>query len=264
MGQKTNPIGFRLGGIRDWEAKWYADKHYADLLLEDMRVRKAIREQYSEAGISTVEIVRLGNEVSVTVHTSRPGVVIGRGGQRVDEMRALLESLTGKRVKLNIREIHQPELDAYLVARNLADQLGRRVSYRRAIKQAIFRTMQGGAGGIKIKCSGRLGGAEIARRETSHEGRVPLHTLRANIDYGLTEARTTFGRIGVKVWIYKGDILPEVKRAEVEEEPAGGAEIEMETTPLEPIDGGEAVGELGVIEGEGDAATETGEVSQNS
>ena len=210
MGHKTNPIGFRLGLIRDWESRWYANKSFGSLLVEDYRIRKAIEKNYPDAGISTVEIVRLANDISVTVHTARPGVVIGRSGQRVDEMRSLLESLTGKKVKLNIREIQQPEMDAFLVARNIAEQIEHQVSYRRAMKQSVFRTMQGGAGGIKIKCSGRIGGAEIARDEAIQQGRVPLHTLRANIDYGITAAHTAMGCIGIKVWIYKGDILREV------------------------------------------------------
>lgn len=165
-----------------------------------------------------MEIVRLANDISVTVHTARPGVVIGRSGQRVDEMRGLLESLTGKKVRLNIREIQQPEMDAYLVARNVAEQIEHQVSYRRAMKQSVFRTLQGGALGIKIHCSGRIGGAEIAREESVQQGRVPLHTLRANIDYGITTAHTAMGCIGVKVWIYKGDILREITAPEAETE----------------------------------------------
>ena len=209
MGHKVHPTGFRLGIFQDWRATWYADKHYRELLAEDLLLRNTIQAKYSEAGISRVQIDRQSNQVSITIHTSRPGIVIGRGGQRVDELRQLLEKLAGKRVRLNIQEIRQPEMDAYLVARSVADQMQRRVAYRRAMKQAIFRTMQGGAKGIKIICAGRLGGAEIARRETSREGQVPLQTLRAEIDFGLAEARTALGRIGVKVWIYKGDILPE-------------------------------------------------------
>ncbi|MFQ5825743.1 MAG: 30S ribosomal protein S3 [Dehalococcoidia bacterium] len=207
MGHKVHPTGFRLGITQDWRAKWYADKHYKDLLGEDLLVRGAIRTQYGEAGISRVEIDRQANQLSVTIYTSRPGVVIGRGGQRVDEMRQHLEKLTGKKVKLNILEIRQPELDAYLVARSVAELIERRVAFRRAMKQAVFRTMQGGAKGIKIQCSGRLGGREIARRETVREGQVPLQTLRADIDFGLSEARTALGRIGVKVWVYKGEVL---------------------------------------------------------
>ncbi len=218
MGHKTNPVGFRLGYIRDWESKWYANKNFSELLLEDYKVRKAIEKNYPEAGISALEIVRLVNDISVTVHTARPGVVIGRSGQRVDEMRGLLESLTGKKVRLNIREIQQPEMDAYLVARNVAEQIEHQVSYRRAMKQSVFRTLQGGALGIKIHCSGRIGGAEIAREESVQQGRVPLHTLRANIDYGITTAHTAMGCIGVKVWIYKGDILREIAAPEAETE----------------------------------------------
>jgi len=229
MGRKVHPMGFRIGIIRDWQARWYADKHYASFLHADLKLRQAIQSKYSEAGISLLEIDRQANKVTVTIHTSRPGIVIGRGGQRVDEMRQHLESLVGKGIQLNIQEIRQPELDAYLVARVVAEQIERRIAYRRAMKQSMFRTMQAGAKGVKISCAGRLGGVEIARRETMHQGQVPLHTLRADIDYGFTEAHTTLGRIGVKVWIYKGDILPEPKVVEVEEKPA-----ELIPTSLEP------------------------------
>ena len=228
MGRKVHPMGFRLGVIRDWQAKWYADKHYVEFLQEDLKLRQAIRSGYNEAGVSLVEIDRQANKVVVTIYTARPGVVIGRGGQRVDEMRQRLESLVGKKIQLNIQEIRQPELDAYLVARSVAEQIERRVAYRRAMKQAVFRTIQAGAKGMRINCAGRLGGAEIARREMTHEGQVPLHTLRADVDYGFTEARTTLGRIGVKVWIYKGDILPEPKMVEAEVEA-----IEAEVKPVE-------------------------------
>jgi len=227
LGRKVHPVGFRIGIIRDWQARWYADKQYGEFLEEDLKLRQAIQSRYAEAGISLVELDRQANEVSVTIHTARPGVVIGRGGQRVDEMRLYLESLIGKRVRLNIQEIRQAELDAYLVARAIAEQIERRIAYRRVMKQAMFRTMQAGAKGIRISCAGRLGGAEIARRQTMHQGQVPLHTIRGDVDYGLTEARTTLGRIGVKVWIYKGEILPEPKvAAEVEEAPAVAAEVE--------------------------------------
>jgi len=228
VGRKVHPMGFRIGVIRDWQAKWYADKHYVEFLQEDLKLRQAIRSGYNEAGISLVEIDRQANKVVVTIYTARPGVVIGRGGQRVDEMRQRLESLVGKRIQLNIQEIPQPELDAYLVARSVAEQIERRVAYRRAMKQAVFRTIQAGAKGMRINCAGRLAGAEIARREMTHEGQVPLHTLRADVDYGFTEARTTLGRIGVKVWIYKGDILPEPKMVEAEVEA-----IEAEVKPVE-------------------------------
>lgn len=215
MGRKVHPMGFRIGVIRDWQSKWYDDKHYAEFILEDAKLRKAVQTKYSDAGIAQVDIERQANKVSVTVHTSRPGIVIGRGGQRVEEMRQYLEKvLDGKKVQLDIREIRQPELDAYLVARSVAEQMERRVAYRRAMKQAIFRTMQAGAKGMRILCSGRLGGVEIARRQLMHQGRVPLQTLRADVDYGFTEAHTTLGRIGVKVWIYRGDIFPVVEAVE--------------------------------------------------
>jgi len=223
LGHKVHPIGFRLGIIKDWQSKWYSDTHYAEFVLEDNKLREEIITKYPEAAISLIEIDRQAKDVTITLYTARPGIVIGRGGQRVDEMRQHLEKLIGKRIRLNIQEIRQPELDAYLVARSIAEQIERRVAYRRAMKQAIFRTTQAGAKGIKVSCAGRLGNAEIARRQTSHQGQVPLHTLRADIDYGFTEARTTLGRIGVKVWIYKGQILPELKVAEVEEKPEEAA-----------------------------------------
>ncbi len=234
MGHKVHPTGFRLGVIRGWQAKWFADRHYAAFLQEDLKIRKAIEARYADASISTVEIERQANQVLVTIHTARPGIVIGRGGQRVDEMRSHLERLIGKRAQLNIKEIQQPELDAYLVARNIAEQMERRIAYRRAMKQAITRTMQAGAKGIKVACAGRLGGAEIARRLNMHEGQVPLHTLRADIDYGFTEARTVMGRIGVKAWIYKGEILPEVKE-EAEEAPAEAVAEATAEAPAPPV-----------------------------
>jgi small subunit ribosomal protein S3 len=217
MGHKVHPVGFRVGVIRGWDAKWYADKHYVTYLQEDMKVRKAIRSMYPEAGVSQVEIDRQANAVTLTIHTARPGILIGRGGQRVDEMRNNLEKLIGKKIQLNIREVQQPELDAFLVARSVADQMERRVAYRRAMKQSLLRTVQAGAKGMRIRCAGRLDGAEIARKVIMHEGRVPLHTIRADVDYGLTEAHTVMGRIGVKVWIYKGDILPEKEEVEAVE-----------------------------------------------
>ena len=229
MGRKVHAFGFRIGIVRDWQAKWYADEHYGEFLQEDLKLRQAIRDKYPEAGISLVETERQANKVIVTVHTARPGVVIGRGGQRVDEMRQFLENqLGGKRVQLNIQEIHQPELDAYLVGRSIAEQIERRIAYRRAMKQAIFRTIQAGAKGIRIRMAGRLAGAEIARRQLMHEGRVPLHTLRADIDYGFTEAHTIMGRIGIKIWIYKGDVLPELKTEE-------GATAAEGTTPVAAV-----------------------------
>jgi len=208
VGQKVSPVGFRIGVIKDWDAKWYADKNYTDLLLEDMKIRKEIAKQLDNAGVSRVEIERAANRVRITIHTAKPGVVIGKGGAGVEELRKHLEKLTDKQVHINIVEIKTPELDAKLVAENIANQLVRRVAFRRAMKQAVFRTMRAGAKGIKVMVSGRLGGAEIARSESYHEGTVPLQTLRADIDYGFQEAHTTYGRIGVKVWIYKGEVLP--------------------------------------------------------
>lgn len=208
MGHKTHPIGFRLGIIQPWQARWFATrgKQYKALVFEDLKIRNAVRKRYGESGgISRVEIERGPQDLVVTIHTARPGIVIGRGGQRVDELRADLEKLTGKRARLNIQEIRQPELDSYLVARNVAEQLERRVAFRRAMRQSATRTIASGALGVKIICGGRLGGAEIARSEKIMEGRVPLHTLRANIDFAIGEANTTFGKIGVKVWIYKGE-----------------------------------------------------------
>ncbi len=248
MGHKVHPTGFRLGIIRDWEAKWYADRHYMEYLQEDLALRKVVATMYPEAGVSLVEIDRQANNVSMTIHTARPGILIGRGGQRVDEMRGRLESLIGKRVQLNIREVPQPELDAQLVAKNVCDQIERRIAYRRTLKQSLLRSMQAGAKGMRISIAGRLDGAEIARRVTMHEGQVPLHTLRADIDYGFSEARTTMGCIGVKVWLYKGDILPAPRELELEEaipepvaetpaeavaEPAVGAVVEE--TPAEAV-----------------------------
>ena len=218
MGQKTHPIGFRLGVIRDWQATWFAAKAdtYRTFLLEDLRIRKSITSRYHDAGISQINIERGSSDLIVTLHTSRPGIVIGRGGQRIEELRHEIEDLTKKRARVNVQEIRQPELDAYLVARSVADQLERRIAFRRAMRQSVARAMQAGALGIKIVCAGRLGGTDIARREKVMEGRVPLHTLRADIDYGLAEAATTMGRIGVKVWLFRGEILPKPKE-EVEE-----------------------------------------------
>ncbi|MDI6858822.1 MAG: 30S ribosomal protein S3 [Dehalococcoidia bacterium] len=245
MGHKVHPTGFRLGVIYGWQSKWYADRHYSDLLHEDLQIRSAINKSLPDAGISRVEIDRNANMVSVTVHTARPGIVIGRGGQRVDELRQQLENLTGRRVRVNIVEIRQPEIDARLVAHSVAEQLSRRVSHRRAMKQAVTRALQRGAQGIKITVGGRLGGAEMSRRETEKAGQVPLHTLRADIDYGTAEAHTTFGRIGVKVWIYKGEVLPEPKAAPPaaaeEGRPPESAETEpapsAETEPAPAADG---------------------------
>lgn len=242
MGHKVHPTGFRLGVIKDWQSKWYSDTSYAEFVHEDNMLREEIRTKYREAAISLIEIDRQAKDITITLHTARPGIVIGRGGQRVDEMRAHLESLIGKRIRLNIQEVRQPELDAYLVARSVAEQMERRIAYRRAMRQAMFRTIQAGARGIKISVAGRLGGAEIARRQTAHEGQVPLHTLRADIDYGFTEAHTTMGRIGIKVWIYKGQILPEAKPVE-EEKPAEEVSEEAPAGEIEEKPIGEAAEE---------------------
>lgn len=211
MGQKVHPKGLRIGIIRDWDAKWYAEKDYSDLLLEDVKVREFVKKKLYAAGISRIEIERAANRIKVTIHTAKPGIVIGRGGAEVEALRKSLEKLTGKQANVNIIEVKVPELDAQLVAENVASQLERRVSFRRAMKQAVSRSMRMGAQGIKIACSGRLAGAEMARTEWYSEGKVPLHTLRADIDYGFAEADTTYGKIGVKAWIYRGEILPEVK-----------------------------------------------------
>lgn len=211
MGQKTHPIGFRLGGVQDWRAHWFANKAsaYRRLTEEDQEIRSLIRIRYAESGaISRVEIERGAQDLVVTIYTARPGIIIGRGGTRVDELRADLEKLTEKRARLNIQEIRQPELDATLVGESIAEQLERRVAYRRAVRLAMQRTMQSGALGIKVVVAGRLGGAEIARTDKQKEGRTPLHTLRAQIDFAVSEAKTTFGVIGIKVWIYTGDMIP--------------------------------------------------------
>lgn len=225
MGQKTHPTGFRLGVIKTWQGKWCAPKpkQYTIQLHEDLAVRGAILKKLPDAGIARVEIERGANQITATINTARPGIVIGRGGQRVDELRQEMEKLTGKRVRINIQEIRIPDLEAPLVARSIAEQLERRVAYRRVIKQTANRVLQRGALGVKIVAAGRLGGSEMKRRETEHHGRVPLHTLRADIDYGFSEAATTLGRIGIKVWIYKGEILPERARPEVAVATEGGA-----------------------------------------
>ncbi|MCK4387441.1 MAG: 30S ribosomal protein S3 [Dehalococcoidia bacterium] len=215
MGHKVHPFGFRLGITKGWQAKWYAEKDYGRFLQQDLKLRRVIEQKSREYGIAQVEIERPGNEVSVTIYSARPGVLIGRGGQNVEALRAELEKSSKEKIRLTIREIERPELVACLVAQSIAERIEARVPFRRVMKQAAFRTLQAGAKGIKMKCSGRLGGAEIARSETRHEGQMPLHTLRADIDYGFTEAHTLMGRIGVKVWIYKGDILPEVRSKSV-------------------------------------------------
>ncbi|MCH6162071.1 MULTISPECIES: 30S ribosomal protein S3 [Streptomyces] len=206
MGQKVNPHGFRLGITTDFKSRWYADKLYKDYIKEDVAIRKMLTQGMERAGISKVEIERTRDRVRVDVHTARPGIVIGRRGAEADRLRGNLEKLTGKQIQFNILEVKNPETDAQLVAQAVAEQLSSRVSFRRAMRKSMQTTMKAGAKGIKIQCGGRLGGAEMSRSEFYREGRVPLHTLRANVDYGFFEARTTFGRIGVKVWIYKGDV----------------------------------------------------------
>jgi small subunit ribosomal protein S3 len=276
LGQKVHPIGFRLGITKDWQSRWYADKHYTEMLQEDLRIRNVIASKYKDDDIARVEIERASNQVTVTVHTSRPGIVIGRGGQRVDETRSLLEQVAGKRVRLNIQEVSQPELDAHLVARSIAQQMERRISHRRAMKQAIFRAMERGAQGIKIVCAGRVGSSEYARTEQLHEGRVPLHTLRADIDYATATAHTTLGTIGVKVYIYKGDIIPEYEKLKAEstaalsnqgrlktEEKAEGAIVGTKTAESvestdKPAESGERGGskEIASVEGKEKPAAE--------
>jgi small subunit ribosomal protein S3 len=209
MGHKVHPNGFRLGVSRTWNAKWYSDKDYTDLLKEDIAIRRLVEKRLANASVSLVEIERGINHVTVTVHTAKPGIVIGKGGANVEGLRQAVGKLTTKKVKLEIREIRQPELDAVLVAANIAQQLSRRIAFRKAIKQSIQRTMKAGAKGVKVSVAGRLGGSEMARREWDKDGRIPLGTLRADISYGQVLSRTTYGAIGVKVWIYRGDILPE-------------------------------------------------------
>ena len=211
MGQKVNPHGIRLGIVKDWDARWYADKNFAQNLHEDIKIRDYLKKSLQTAGVPRVATERSKNRLKLTIHTAKPGMVIGRGGSGIEQIKEGLKNLTDKRVDINIAEIKQPDLDATLVAENIAAQLERRIAFRRAMKQAVGRTMRLGAKGIKIAVSGRLGGAEIARRESYREGSIPLHTLRADIDYGTAEAHTTYGRIGIKVWIFKGEVLPDKK-----------------------------------------------------
>ena len=216
MGQKVHPHGFRVGIIKDWDAKWYANnKNFSDLLIEDNTIREFLKKKLFAAGISRIEIERAANRVKLNIRTAKPGIVIGRGGEGVDLIKKELEKMTSKTVLINIVEVKNPELDAQLVSENIAAQLEKRISFRKAMKQSITRSMRSGAKGIKIKCAGRLGGAEIARTEGYHEGTIPLQTLRADIDYGFAESDTTYGKIGVKVWIYKGEVLPKPKKVKV-------------------------------------------------
>ncbi|HEX6593731.1 MAG TPA: 30S ribosomal protein S3 [Bacillota bacterium] len=209
MGQKINPTGLRIGVIKDWESRWYADKDYADLLHEDIRIREYLEDRLENSAVSSIEIERAAKRVNITIHTGKPGMVIGKGGSEVEALRKSLNQLTGKRVHINIVEIKKVDMDAQLVADNIARQIENRISFRRAQKQAIQRAMRAGAKGVRTQVSGRLGGTDIARTDHYNEGTVPLHTLRADIDYGAAEADTTYGKIGVKVWIYRGEVLPE-------------------------------------------------------
>lgn len=217
MGQKVNPHGLRVGIIKDWDSKWYAEKDFSDLLIEDHKLRKYIKKKLYSSGISTIEIERASERVKITIYTAKPGIVIGKGGSSINSLREELQKMTDKKVIINIQEVKRPDKNAQLVSENVALQLENRVSFRRAMKQAIGRTMKSGAKGIKISVSGRLGGAEMARTEHYNEGTIPLQTLRADIDYGFAEANTTYGKIGVKVWIYHGEVLPvkEVKEGRV-------------------------------------------------
>ena len=211
MGQKVNPTGLRVGIIRDWDAKWYAEKNFATDLHEDLRIRKFIENKLANASVSTIEIERAAKRVNISIHTAKPGMVIGKGGSEVEKLRQELNKLTGKRVHINIVEIKKPDLDAKLVGENIAQQLENRIAFRRAMKQAMQRTMRAGAKGIKVQVAGRLNGADMARVEHFSDGTVPLHTLRADIDYAWVEASTTYGQLGVKVWIYRGEVLPTKK-----------------------------------------------------
>ncbi len=258
MGHKVNPTGFRLGVVKGWQSRWYAERDYKDVLAEDFLIRNAINKDLFNAAVSRIEIERAAaNQVLVKIHTAKPGIVIGKSGEKVEKLKASLESKTKKRVRLDIIEIRQPELDAYLVGRGIAEQLEKRVSFRRAMKQAVQKSMRANAKGIKVIVGGRLGGAEIARTEKEVEGKVPLHTLRADIDYGLVEAHTTFGVIGIKVWIYRGDILPskrrelgDIQQESVQQQPAfpsrdGGRGGDRRGGDRRPNDGGAPRGDRG-------------------
>jgi small subunit ribosomal protein S3 len=211
MGQKVHPIGLRLGIIKTWDSRWYAKKNYAALLHEDIKIRDIVKERLTHAGVSKIEIERAGQKAKINIHTARPGIIIGKKGAEVDKLKKDLEAMTGKQMDINIQEIRRPELEAQLVAENIALQLERRIAFRRAMKKSVTSALRLGAQGIKITCAGRLAGAEIARTEWYREGRVPLHTLRADIQYGFAEAKTTMGQIGVKVLIYKGEVLQQPK-----------------------------------------------------
>ncbi|NUQ71105.1 MAG: 30S ribosomal protein S3 [Chthonomonadales bacterium] len=213
MGQKIHPIGFRVGVIRGWESKWYSDKGYADGIRQDNVIRRWIRKNLSSAAVSRTEIERQGDATTVTIYTAKPGILIGKGGKGIEDVRTALQKLTKSQVHVNIQEIRYPDIDAQLVADSIAQQVSKRIAYKRAMRQAILRAMRLGAKGIRVSCAGRLGGSEMARREHMRDGKIPLHTLRADIDYGFSEGPTTYGNIGIKVWIYKGDVLPGSERA---------------------------------------------------
>jgi small subunit ribosomal protein S3 len=224
MGQKTHPTGFRLGYIKDWSAHWYADKRkFSSFLLEDIKIKKYIKKNLAQSAIATIVVQRTAKKVRVEIHTARPGIIIGRRGAEIDRLRDELQEVTGKEIFIDIKEIKNPAIEAQLIAENIAFQLEKRIPFRRVMKRAVSTCISAGAGGIKVQCAGRLGGAEIARTEGYKEGKVPLQTLRADIDYGFTEARTTYGAIGVKVWVYKGEILPQGKQ----EKPADGTHAEQ-------------------------------------
>jgi len=216
LGQKTHPIGNRLGITKTWDSRWYLKKGYADQLLEDIAIRKEIKKRLFHAGVSKIEIERAGQKIRLIIYTARPGIIIGKKGSEVEKLRKDVEAMSGKQASVDIKEIRKPEIDAQLVAENIALQLEKRVAFRRAMKKSVSSAMRFGALGIKITCSGRLAGAEIARTEWYREGRVPLHTFRADINFGFAQARTTFGIIGVKVWVYLGDVLPEVAKTEAQ------------------------------------------------
>ncbi len=215
MGQKTHPIGVRLGIVKTWDSRWYAGKGYSDLLIEDISIRRALKDRLFHAGVPKIEIERAGQNMRIIIHTARPGIIIGKKGAEVEKLRKDLKEMTGKEVSIDIKEIRKPEVDAQLVAENVALQLEKRVAFRRAMKKSVASALRFGTLGVKISCSGRLAGAEIARSEWYREGRVPLHTFRADIDYGFARAKTTYGVIGVKVWMYHGDILPESRIKEI-------------------------------------------------
>lgn len=215
MGQKTHPIGVRLGIVKTWDSRWYAGKGYSDLLIEDITIRRSLKERLFHAGVPKIEIERAGQSIRVIIHTARPGIIIGKKGSEVEKLRKDLKEMTGKEVSIDIKEIRKPEVDAQLVAENIALQLEKRVAFRRAMKKSVASALRFGTLGVKVSCAGRLAGAEIARSEWYREGRVPLHTFRADIDYGFARARTTYGVIGVKVWMYHGDILPESRTKEI-------------------------------------------------